>query len=101
MTPHKIVMYGLGALGWLAAAAALGGFLTVYQNLPAQPYHFSHNTTLGAAAVIVEPQDGMAPVLKMIDNASSSVDLVMYELQDEQVERALAAASARSTCSSC
>jgi phosphatidylserine/phosphatidylglycerophosphate/cardiolipin synthase-like enzyme len=45
----------------------------------------------GALSLITEPDDGIAPVLKMIDDASTSVDLVMYELDDAQVEAALAA----------
>jgi cardiolipin synthase len=46
-------------------------------------------------SLIIEPQAGIAPVLSMIANASSSIDLVMYELTDTQVEQALAAAEAR------
>jgi cardiolipin synthase A/B len=48
-----------------------------------------------AISLITEPADGMAPALAMIKNASTSVDLVMYELEDTQVEAALAAAEAR------
>jgi phosphatidylserine/phosphatidylglycerophosphate/cardiolipin synthase-like enzyme len=45
----------------------------------------------GALSLIAEPDDGIAPVLKMIDGAAKSVDLVMYELDDAQVEAALVA----------
>lgn len=48
-----------------------------------------------APVLITEPHDGLAPVLAMINNASSSVDLVMYELQDIDVENALVAAQQR------
>jgi phosphatidylserine/phosphatidylglycerophosphate/cardiolipin synthase-like enzyme len=45
----------------------------------------------GALSLIAEPDDGIAPVLAMINGATKSVDLVMYELDDAQVEAALAA----------
>jgi cardiolipin synthase len=41
--------------------------------------------------LITEPDAGITPVLSMIEGASSSVDLVMYELEDTDVEHALAA----------
>lgn len=44
----------------------------------------------GALALITEPDDGIAPVLAMINGAAKSVNLVMYELDDAQVEAALA-----------
>lgn len=37
----------------------------------------------------------MAPVLNLINNAKSSVNLVMYELEDSRVEQALAGAESR------
>lgn len=40
-------------------------------------------------SVITEPDNGMAPVFSLINNAARSVDLVMYELNDTQVESAL------------
>jgi phosphatidylserine/phosphatidylglycerophosphate/cardiolipin synthase-like enzyme len=48
-----------------------------------------------ACSLIVEPDDGMMPVLKLIQNASSSIDFVMYELSDKEIETALARAEAR------
>jgi len=42
-------------------------------------------------SLITEPDDGIAPVLAMIRSASSSVDLVMYEFEDRQIESALIA----------
>lgn len=44
-----------------------------------------------AFSLITEPDDGISPVLAMIRGATKSVDLVMYELDDAQVEAALAA----------
>jgi phosphatidylserine/phosphatidylglycerophosphate/cardiolipin synthase-like enzyme len=51
--------------------------------------------TSGTESLIVEPDAGIAPILSYIQNASSSVDLVMYELEDTNVEQALAADAAR------
>jgi phosphatidylserine/phosphatidylglycerophosphate/cardiolipin synthase-like enzyme len=45
----------------------------------------------GVDALVVEPRDGTAPVSSMIQNASSSVDLVMYEFEDPKLEALLAA----------
>ncbi len=45
--------------------------------------------------LIIEPQAGVAPILAAIDNAKKSVDLVIYQLSDEQVEQALVAAKNR------
>jgi cardiolipin synthase len=46
------------------------------------------NSTL---SIITEPDQGIAPVLTLIENASTSVDLVMYELEDKQIDAALVA----------
>jgi len=40
--------------------------------------------------LITEPEDGMAPVERLIESASSSVDLVMYEFSDKDIETLLA-----------
>jgi cardiolipin synthase len=41
--------------------------------------------------LITEPETGIAPVISFIESASSSVDLVMYQLQDSEIEQALVA----------
>jgi cardiolipin synthase len=46
-------------------------------------------------ALITEPGPGDRPFLALIDGARHSVEVTMYELNDPQVERALAAAAAR------
>ncbi|HUC01465.1 MAG TPA: phospholipase D-like domain-containing protein [Candidatus Paceibacterota bacterium] len=46
-------------------------------------------------SLVTEPDDGVTPVLAMIRSAARSVDLVMYELDDAQVESALAVDEAR------
>jgi cardiolipin synthase len=40
-------------------------------------------------SIITEPDQGIAQVLTLIESASTSVDLVMYELEDKQIEAAL------------
>lgn len=56
-------------------------FFSIKKNVPAP----------GALSLIIEPDDGIAPVLNMITGASKSVDLVMYELDDVRIESALVA----------
>lgn len=46
-------------------------------------------------ALLTEPDDGIAPVRKMIQSATTSVDLVMYELEDSAIEADLSAAHKR------
>jgi phosphatidylserine/phosphatidylglycerophosphate/cardiolipin synthase-like enzyme len=48
-----------------------------------------------ALSLIIEPQAGIAPVLRAIRGARRLVELVMYEDEDGQVDAALAAARAR------
>jgi cardiolipin synthase len=43
----------------------------------------------GSLSLITEPDAGVQPVLNEINGASKSVDLVMYQLEDAQVEQAL------------
>jgi len=46
-------------------------------------------------SLITEPQDGMAPVLSMIEDARQSIDLTIYELGDPNIETALIDAERR------
>ena len=46
-------------------------------------------------SIIVEPDVGVAPVFRMINGAKKSIDLVMYEFGDDEIESALAAAEKR------
>jgi cardiolipin synthase A/B len=48
-----------------------------------------------ALSLLTEPDDGIAPVVALIDAASSSIDLTIYELDAGPVEQALFAASRR------
>lgn len=45
--------------------------------------------------LIAEPQAGAAPLLALIAGARHSIELTMYELEDPQIESALAAAARR------
>ena len=47
-------------------------------------------TTATADELITEPQAGISPFISTISEAKKSVDLVMYQLEDQQVESALA-----------
>jgi cardiolipin synthase A/B len=96
-------LYALGILVWAT--------VTLYL-IPYAPRLLPHaiepqNTALVAQAeiaavpsdaqlsVIVEPQDTTAPLLTAISSAQKSIDLVVYELQDQKIEDALAQAKAR------
>jgi phosphatidylserine/phosphatidylglycerophosphate/cardiolipin synthase-like enzyme len=46
-------------------------------------------------ALITEPDAGISPILNAITNATSSVDLVMYQLEDPAIEQALAVDKSR------
>jgi len=46
----------------------------------------------GIYSLITEPEDGVTPVINMIQGATKSIDLVMYELYDQQIENALISA---------
>lgn len=50
---------------------------------------------VNGVTVLSEPQAGVGPFLHMIDGARRSVDLTMYELSDQRMERALARAERR------
>ncbi len=52
-------------------------------------------TSTGSTSLITEPEAGIQPIIDMIANASSSVDLVMYQLEDTNVEQALATDASR------
>jgi hypothetical protein len=66
--------------------------------------HSDRNALMAAAAnsteaendqLIIEPNDGTKTVLSLINSASQSIDLVIYELSDPDIEDALSAASKR------
>jgi cardiolipin synthase len=48
-----------------------------------------------SVSLYTEPEAGISPILSRIKTASTSIDLVIYELTDQQVEDSLAAAHSR------
>ena len=49
----------------------------------------------GTFTLITEPEQGITPVLNLIKNATSTIDLVIYEFKDKQIADALLAAQKR------
>ncbi len=49
----------------------------------------------GTFTLVTEPEAGMAPVLNVIKNATSSIDVVMYEFDDTEIADALVSAQTR------
>ncbi len=82
-----------------AASCLIVAAIFVRAGMPGfvQRFHISQkgDALADSLSLVTEPDDGIAPVLAMIDSAKASLDLVMYELDDAQVETALAADKAR------
>lgn len=49
----------------------------------------------GNLKIIIEPDEGVAPILDLIKSATKSVDLVMYQMTDKEISDALIAAHTR------
>jgi phosphatidylserine/phosphatidylglycerophosphate/cardiolipin synthase-like enzyme len=81
-------------VGYLADKSSFTKSTVTKQKLTTQNSHFSQPPA-GSEAVFVEPNTGTGPVISQIKSAQSSVDIVMYELEDMHVERALSDAAAR------
>lgn len=65
-------------------------------SLTPQPSETLKNTPLaGLYSLITEPTDGIIPVISLIHKASKSIDLVMYEMEDSQIEKALVTAKSQ------
>ncbi len=81
------IKYFWGLIFAIAAAA-----LFIFFGTPFRSSFINDNASQASAlSLITEPDDGIAPVLAMISGAAKSADLVMYELDDHQVEAALVA----------
>ena len=91
MTPHPIRT--AAALGALAALAACAAPTAAAPPPPAA----GHSTPAGGARyqVVTEPDDGMTGLYRLLDSATTSVELSMYELVDQRAETILAAGAAR------
>ncbi len=78
---------------WSALAVALisfaGAALSRSQNVPSSPSFRPNVAQPGSLSLITEPGDGMTPIKEAIESASSSIDLVMYEFDDTQLEQLL------------
>ncbi|HZV27010.1 MAG TPA: phospholipase D-like domain-containing protein, partial [Acidothermaceae bacterium] len=55
----------------------------------------SAGTTPGQLSLLVEPDQGMAPIYALIASARKSIDLTMYELVDTDADLALELAAGR------
>jgi cardiolipin synthase A/B len=53
------------------------------------------NAPSGTFTLLTEPEQKMAPILKIIQNSKSSIDLVMYEFTDKNIADALITAEKR------
>ncbi|HVM76577.1 MAG TPA: phospholipase D-like domain-containing protein [Candidatus Paceibacterota bacterium] len=53
------------------------------------------NSCAEHCSLIVEPDDGIAPVINLIKSAKRSIDLVIYQLEDQTVESELVRAEGR------
>lgn len=95
-----LVLYALGtAYLWYARPVALPGIgspiIIPAAHSQSAAVELAHISPQAQVSLMVEPDDGTAPVLAAIAAAKKSVDLVIYELDDAQVEQALADAEAR------
>lgn len=81
------------SLAIAVSALAAYGFTHLPNAVPAvtPPLSSGANTV----SLIIEPDAGIAPIAALLRSASSSVDLVMYELEDTGIEQALAADAKR------
>jgi cardiolipin synthase len=97
MPQKKRLLASLGIVALVVCGAALERALPALapNQQQASPQVLPAATAYFDGSLMIEPQAGYSPVLSMIQNASSTLELVMYELQDTTVEQALADASAR------
>lgn len=54
-----------------------------------------HGVCSDACSLIIEPDDGIAPMRTMVRGALNSIDLVMYELEDKAIDADLITAAKR------
>jgi cardiolipin synthase A/B len=93
---RKLTLQSLGIFIILIIVAIIGSksSLTTNNN-DASTSNSQATAPAGTLSLITEPASGVTPVLNLINNAKHSVDLVMYELEDQQVETALGNAESR------
>jgi phosphatidylserine/phosphatidylglycerophosphate/cardiolipin synthase-like enzyme len=89
-----LALYALGtAYLWYGRPAALpilgaAVILPSSQNLPPEA-QLRQISPQAPVELIVQPDDGLAPLFNAIAGATKSVDLVIYELDDTNIEQAL------------
>jgi phosphatidylserine/phosphatidylglycerophosphate/cardiolipin synthase-like enzyme len=99
MSRRSFLLFAL-AVVWVASTAYALLYPRLSQSLIGTPSAGASLDALqtaapGSLSLITEPQAGITPVLAMIENAQKSIDLVMYQLADTQVENALVLAQSR------
>lgn len=73
------------------APASARSALSRQQPVARSAVHPASSVSAAQFSLITEPQDGIAPIVNAVGSARDSVDLVMYEDEDSQVDAALAA----------
>ena len=81
--------WGRIALGATSAAALVVGGLTAYAGTAGAAVH----PNAVSYTVVTEPDDGYQPIYDLIDSATSTLDMTMYELTDTTAEQHLADAA--------
>lgn len=89
-----LILYAVGtAYLWYGRPAALpivGASVILPSTDQSTPAEELHGVSADAAiSLIVEPNDGLATLFTAIKSAKKSVDLVIYELDDSQIEKLL------------
>jgi cardiolipin synthase len=88
----KLSGFFLSAVAFALLCVSGGVLYTAQQQRMSTPTVHPRIATASAnsLSLVTEPQDAMAPVEQLIQNASSSIDLVMYEFDDTNIEALLA-----------
>jgi phosphatidylserine/phosphatidylglycerophosphate/cardiolipin synthase-like enzyme len=96
----KKVFLGMAAIGFMFAVIAIGSRIpkaserhSKYEQktLPSLPLNFQ----AGTIHVFVEPDDHMQTIYRAVANAKHSIDIVMYEFDDQNLENLLAETAKR------
>lgn len=96
MNSKTLIWIGLGLIAVAFGLMNSRLFVSRYVQSAQGPRAFALQTVPPEYfSLVVEPDAGLAPVLSKIEHASASVDLVMYEMSDQQIEEALKSAVVR------
>ncbi|MDR3571981.1 MAG: phospholipase D-like domain-containing protein [Candidatus Pacebacteria bacterium] len=83
---RRFFVYAVLVLLSIAGSAFYG---SAAQTATPQSERFTPSVS-GTQTLVIEPQDGTQSIVRMVQSASSSVDIVMYEFEDIQLEQLLA-----------